>query len=205
MNRIAPSEWGRRPRLQRVSRLALLLTPLLLAQTPQWQGNWQGTLEAGPAKLRIGLHITLTPAGAFTATLDSIDQAETGIPVATTRISGRELHLDLPALRPSFDGDLTTDDSGMEGIFTQGVLLPLTFKRVAQVETVRRPQQPKPPLPYDAEEVTYSSGPVRLAGTLTHPRGPGPFPEVLLLTSSASKIATIPSRDTNRSWFWPTI
>ncbi len=48
----------------------------------------------------------------------------------------------------------------------------------------RRPQEPKRPFPYTAEEVSYVSGGVKLAGTLTVPQGPGPFPAVLLITGS---------------------
>src|SRR5437763_5639092 len=85
-----------------------------LAQIPpNWQGNWQGTLQAGPAKLRIGLHITRSPAGVYTATLDSIDQGATGLPVADTRVSGRLIHLDLPNLRASYDGELSADGNAI--------------------------------------------------------------------------------------------
>ena len=62
----------------------------------------------------------------------------------------------------------------------------------------RRPQEPKRPFPYTAEEVSYVSGDsegrggIKLAGTLTIPQGSGqdsgqgsgPFPAVLLLTGS---------------------
>jgi len=51
----------------------------------------------------------------------------------------------------------------------------------------RRPQEPKPPFPYTAQEVRYANGDssgVKLAGTLTIPPGPGPFPAVLLITGS---------------------
>jgi len=155
-----------------------------LPPAPNWPGNWQGTLQAGPAKLRIGLHITRTPGGVYTSTLDSIDQGESGLPVATTRISGRLIHLDLPNLRASYEGELSEDGNTIEGDLTQGTDLPLTLHRVARVDTLRRPQQPRPPFPYDSEEVSYASGSLKLAGTLTRPRGAGPFPAVLLLTGS---------------------
>jgi pimeloyl-ACP methyl ester carboxylesterase len=48
----------------------------------------------------------------------------------------------------------------------------------------RRPQEPRPSFPYTAQEATYQNGGVRLAGTLTIPPGPGPFPAVLLITGS---------------------
>ena len=50
----------------------------------------------------------------------------------------------------------------------------------------RRPQEPKPPYPYDAEEVVFENEKhgVRLAGTLTLPLAKGPFPAVLLCTET---------------------
>ena len=130
--------------------LAATLMPMASGQAPpaaNWPGNWQGALEAGPAKLRIGLHITRNSAGAYTSTLDSVDQGATGLPVAVTRITGRLLHLELPNLRASYDGELSADGNSIDGEFTQGADLPLTLRRVAQVETLRRPQQPQPPFP----------------------------------------------------------
>lgn len=45
-------------------------------------------------------------------------------------------------------------------------------------------QDVRGPFPYMEEEVSYFSGELRLAGTLTVPQGAGPFPAVLLLTGS---------------------
>lgn len=49
-----------------------------------------------------------------------------------------------------------------------------------------RPQTPKPPFPYAAEEVLYDNptDSSKLGGTLTLPKGDGPFPVVLLITGS---------------------
>ncbi|MGH8917879.1 MAG: alpha/beta hydrolase family protein, partial [Actinomycetes bacterium] len=47
-----------------------------------------------------------------------------------------------------------------------------------------RPQEPRPPLPYRSENVTYRNGDVDLAGTLTLPGGTGPFTALLLITGS---------------------
>lgn len=49
------------------------------------------------------------------------------------------------------------------------------------------PAPPPPPPPYIEEEVTFSSGDVRLAGTLTVPPGPGRHPAVVLLTGSGAQ------------------
>jgi pimeloyl-ACP methyl ester carboxylesterase len=50
----------------------------------------------------------------------------------------------------------------------------------------KRPQEPTPPFPYHAEDVTYDNTPagIQLAGTLTTPHGPGPFPAAIMITGS---------------------
>jgi pimeloyl-ACP methyl ester carboxylesterase len=52
---------------------------------------------------------------------------------------------------------------------------------------LKRPQEPKPPFPYIAEEAGYDNGEVHLAGTFTKPKGDGPFPAVLLITGSGQQ------------------
>jgi hypothetical protein len=124
--------------------IAALAAASLCAQTPSFEGNWQGTLEAGITKLRLGVHITRAPDGKFTSTFDSIDQGAIGVPVASTTVSNGNLHLDLGVA--TFDGKLRGDGASIEGTFTQGVELPLVLKRVAAVEAPpERPQTPRPP------------------------------------------------------------
>ncbi len=50
----------------------------------------------------------------------------------------------------------------------------------------RRPQEPKRPFPYVEEEVSFDNprAKVKLAGTLTRPKGDGPFPAVILLAGT---------------------
>ena len=160
------------------------LTFTALAQTPDFTGNWQGTLDAGAARLRLGLHVTRNPAGEYASTLDSIDQGALALPVAVTQAAGTTLHLELPNLRATFDGTLDSTGTAITGTFSQGLLLPLVLRRVEQVETLRRAQLPAPPFPYTSEEVTYQNAQGKLAGTLTKPKEAGPFPAVLLITGS---------------------
>jgi uncharacterized protein len=154
------------------------------AQAPSIVGIWQGTLDAGALKLRLALHISANTNGGYTSTLDSLDQNAFGIPVQQTTLSGNRLHLDMPGLAAQFDGTLSENGAEIAGTFTQGAAMPLILKRVDKVETPSRPQEPKRPYPYDVVEVTYNSGPIQLAGTLTLPRGQGPFPAALLISGS---------------------
>jgi hypothetical protein len=147
-------------------------------------GIWQGTLDAGALKMRLVLHVVANGNGGFTSTLDSLDQNVFGIPVQQTTLSGNKLQLDMPGLRARFDGTLNEEGNEIAGIFTQGAPIALTLKRVDRVEMPSWPQEPKPPYPYDAVEVIYDNGPIHLAGTLTLPRGQGPFPAALLISGS---------------------
>src|SRR5262249_26252341 len=56
----------------------------------------------------------------------------------------------------------------------------------AKIEPKKRPQEPTRPFPYAEDLVTYENkkAGVKLAATLTLPRGAGPFPAVLLITGS---------------------
>src|SRR5687768_5989632 len=64
--------------------------------------------------------------------------------------------------------------------------LPLTFRRVDKAPELVRPQQPKPPFPYEVHEVAVENqaAKIKLTGSLTVPRGKGPFPAVLLWSGS---------------------
>jgi pimeloyl-ACP methyl ester carboxylesterase len=86
-----------------------------------------------------------------------------------------------------FDGTLNKEGTEIKGDFKQGpASFPLTLKRSTTPIVMRRPQEPKKPYPYDEEEVSYENkrDGVKLAGTLTLPRGKAPFPAVLLITGS---------------------
>ncbi|HWB82249.1 MAG TPA: alpha/beta fold hydrolase [Nannocystaceae bacterium] len=82
-----------------------------------------------------------------------------------------------------------------ECTFTQGPaklecgLSRIDATRYAAMATPARPQTPKPPFDYDSTDVTYenAAAKVKLAGTLTVPKGEGPFPAVLMVTGSGAQ------------------
>ena len=168
--------------------LFAILGSAVRAQPAKIVGNWLGTLEAGPQKLRMGLHITENDKGELTSSLDSLDQNVQGIPVRQTIFTNNKLHLDVPAPPAQYDGTLNSGGNEIAGTFTQGAArFPLQFKRVDKIEPpsrASRPQDPKPPYPYDAADVSYDNKGIHLAGTLTLPRGQGPFPAAVMITGS---------------------
>ncbi len=80
----------------------------------------------------------------------------------------------------------TLKGARIEGTWSQGGHeVPLTFEQGGTaIQAPRRPQNPTPPFPYNAEEVGVSSGGIMLAGTFTFPKSGGPFPALFLITGS---------------------
>jgi hypothetical protein len=92
-------------------------------------GDWQGTLHAGAADLRLVLHITKSDSGSLSATLDSVDQAANGIPVSSITFKDSKLSLGVEAVHGTYEGKLSSDGATISGTWSQGQPLPLEFKR----------------------------------------------------------------------------
>ncbi|MGH9802335.1 MAG: alpha/beta hydrolase family protein, partial [Blastocatellia bacterium] len=118
---------------------------------------------------------------------DSLDQGANDLPVNAISFKDGAVHFEMKQLLVVFDGKLNQEGSEIAGQFNQGgASYPLSLKRVVKPTTLNRPQEPKPPYPYDEEEVSYENkrDGVKLAGALTLPRGKAPFPAVILITGS---------------------
>jgi hypothetical protein len=72
---------------------ALVATTVVLASAQDIAGDWQGTLSANGAELRLALHITKSTDGTLKATLDSVDQGANGIPVSSISLKDSKLTL----------------------------------------------------------------------------------------------------------------
>ncbi len=150
-------------------------------------GDWDGALHPGGVTLRLALHLKAGASG-LSGTLDSIDQGINGLVLShiTTDASGLKFDVDPPGA--SFAGKVSSDGQSVDGAWSQrGQSLPLVFIRrgagTPQASLVR-PQEPKAPFPYQAQDVTFAGATASLAGTLTLPTGKGPFPAVVLISGS---------------------
>jgi uncharacterized protein len=146
-------------------------------------GNWQGALVTPTARLRLGLSVARGPSGALSGELTSIDQGNAKIP-ASISMHGDTLVV-TSGTGATYSAVFSAADDSLHGSFVQGQAFPLDMGRLAAPAPPSRPQEPKPPFPYDTQDVSFESAPgVRLAGTLTIPPGAGPFPGVALITGS---------------------
>ncbi len=146
-------------------------------------GDWTGLLRASGLQLHIVFHISKQDTS-YNAVMDSPDQGVNGISVASARLVGRQLTLEVAQPKIEYTGEWK--DNLIVGTFRQaGLSFPLEMQRGAPTTPVR-PQEPAKPYPYPTEEVRFENkgAGVMLAGTLTLPSGKGPFPAVVLITGS---------------------
>jgi uncharacterized protein len=151
------------------------------------EGVWQGALESHGLRLRFQLHVAHDSKGELVAALDSLDQLVSGLPAAKVTQTDSAFHFEIPALASTYDGMLDVTKSRISGEWSQSEMKDkLDFKRSDQPLELRRPQNPAKPYPYREEEVTFSNAPagVTLAGTLTLPKGTGPFAAAVLIAGS---------------------
>jgi pimeloyl-ACP methyl ester carboxylesterase len=151
------------------------------------EGLWQTALETHGLRLRLQLHVSHDTDGQLVAALDSLDQQVSGLPAIGMELKEAAFHFEIPAVAGTFDGTLNPGKNKLIGNWSQtGADAKVEFVRSDQPLELRRPQTPPKPYPYREEEVSFSNAAagVTLAGTLTLPKGAGPFPAALLIAGS---------------------
>ena len=164
--------------------------PGVVSAPEELRGIWEGPIELpGGVNLRVALRVEPAPDAEerLTAVFDSIDQDVRGIPVTSVSLEDEAVTFEVGSIGGRFEGDLDGDRASIEGTWTQlGNAFPLTLTRVEQVSSLRRPQHPEGPFPYQVEDVTFPNveDAIELSGTLTLPEGSGPFPAAVLASGS---------------------
>jgi hypothetical protein len=104
--------------------------PASSALSKEFEGNWEGTINAGGKTLRVGLKLSPAADGSATGTLIAIDQGNQQFPVTTVTIQDKELKLDVRAVAGAYHGTLSGGE--IAGEWEQGpTRVPLIFKRAA--------------------------------------------------------------------------
>lgn len=155
------------------------------------QGNWVGELEIpNQAKLRIGIRITEGNDTPLKAALNVIDQATGDIPCDEVIFRNDTVIVRLKALGIEILGLVDVSGNKMQSEFRQsGARFPILFARTEKLPELLRPQEPKAPFPYKAEEVVFENkkAGIKLAGTLTLPDDRKQHPAVILVTGSGKQ------------------
>ena len=158
----------------------VVLRPVAAGAQPGVAGRWAGAIEVMGQKLQIAVSLA-EEGGSLEGTIDIPQQGAKGLPLINLRAGGGAVHFELqagPGNVAVFDGRRTGDT--IAGTFEQaGVKGTFSMTQGSEPRT-----QAQAPVPYRQEDVQVTSGPIRLAGTLTLPPGTGPHPAVVLITGS---------------------
>ena len=140
-------------------------------------GVWSGALEVQDTKIPLVFHLDDEK-----PTLDSPAQGVKGMPIQLVRVESDSISINIPKIGATYNGKCKGTE--IIGKFTQwGMTLPLILH--SGDTTFHRPQTPKPPFPYQQEEVSFSNGEAVLKGTLTLPEGyNSETPVVIMVTGS---------------------
>lgn len=154
---------------------------------------WQGEVSALGRKMP--LRFRIYDRGTHAVLLDSPSQRAGGFSGTIEEKDGTIIYR-IPALRGTFEGELSEDKKVLKGTWTQGLALSLELKRISKAEASKtvappkRPQTPKAPFPYESTDVSIKneSAKLALAGTLTIPKDQSrKYPCVILISGSGAQ------------------
>jgi len=150
--------------------------------------SWKGNLSLGKTSLLIFIHVE-EKEGRLQSSFDSPDQKSFNNPFDETHFKDNTLTCIMTKAKIEFSAELKNDT--LFGTWNQGnmsfpLVMTKSTEKTSQKPTFKRPQEPIGKPKYIVEEVSIfnpKTG-VTLAGTITKPKGKGPFPAVVLVSGS---------------------
>ncbi|MDD3876088.1 MAG: prolyl oligopeptidase family serine peptidase [Bacteroidales bacterium] len=153
---------------------------------PFFEGFWYGLLEFQGTELILTFELK-NESDSLSGSLNSPLQGANEIPITKIIVKEDSLHIFIKSMSANFKGKLLEQDSIIDGIFSQAIFkIPVKFKKTQELFVLNRPQEPHPPFSYIEEEVEFENptAQIKLAGTLTYPKGDSTFPTVVLISGS---------------------
>ena len=150
-------------------------------------------------QIPIVFHIKKDSTDKWIANFDSPSQHAFNLPCSDVILKDDSIILVMAIINGKYAGLLNTDKSEITGSWFQGAgSLPLTVKKTSDTATVKeqkRPQTPRPPFPYQSEEVIYTNADksIQFGATLTFPKTDSLknskeiYPAVILITGSGQQ------------------
>ena len=161
----------------------LFFLPLLgCTSTPR---TWQG--QAGSK--RIFIELQTTPEGINRAFLSLPEQWVNNAEADSLTLSDKDILAIVERDGIQFEGTFHSGkDSIRAKVTTYGKTREFNLGKVDSLQPLYFPQNPRPPYPYRSEDITYTScDSIQVAGTLTVPRGKGPFPAAIIVSGTGKQ------------------
>lgn len=159
-----------------------------LSSFGQFEGNWQGVLDANGVALKMLLRIS-KQTEKYEATLDISSQGAKDLKAETVELTGNTIFIEWTSLGFGIGGSIDKDGN-LDALFSQGLFSnTIIFTPAPDTQPVERPQTPKPKFNYEIEEVVFKNTTenLQLAGTLTLPRGIHNPPIAVMISGSGQQ------------------
>ena len=148
-----------------------------------------GTIEVPgtPLEYQAKLEAGDPPSGTMSIPM----QGANDVPLQGVHVSTTELEFAL-ANGAKWKGTIGADGKIACSFEQGGAKLPCKMEKVDEAAFAatgpKRPQTPKPPFPYETEDVEWDAAEgVHLAGTITRPKGDGPHPAIVFVSGSGQQ------------------
>ncbi len=167
------------------------------ADAPKLNGQWGGPLKVPGGQLKLIITIVPLSNGTYYAALDAPQQRISRMPAEVT-LKGSDITISMEQAGSRFVGKVKNDGAVFQGTWTQpGLTAPLTLSRLEAPKPATVAAKARLTPPYREEDVSFynKTADIRLAGTLTTPAGPGPFPAVVLLSDSGPQNRDVEQQD----------
>ena len=102
------------------------------AVSAELEGNWEGAVETPNGSLRLVVHFQNQPDKTVKATMDSLDQNSTDLPLSDIVQTGAAVEFQLRLVNGSYKGTMNKEATQIAGDWSQsGATLPLLLKKSA--------------------------------------------------------------------------
>ncbi len=119
--------------LKRTGPAKVTLPPKSSPLTKEFEGRWEGVLEAGGQSFRLVLKLDKAADGTATGAIDSVDQGASDLRLAGIVIDGPSVRFACPIVGGAYEGKQNQEATEIAGQWSQGGnTLPLVFKRAAK-------------------------------------------------------------------------
>jgi uncharacterized protein len=187
--------------LRKLCSLCLILFVYVKSYAQNITGTWEGSLNVQGNQIPIVFHISKDSANKLIASFDSPSQHAFNLPCSEVILKDDSVNLIMPIIKGKYTGLLSKDNKQVDGFWFQGPgSLPLSITKTSETAVVKehkRPQTPKPPFPYNSDDVVYMNADKSLqyGATLTYPKTDSinlsanakTYPAVLLITGSGQQ------------------
>jgi pimeloyl-ACP methyl ester carboxylesterase len=158
--------------------------PIARTAGPALEGIWRGTLPVPGGELELSFRVITLAGGTYFAALDVPMQKLVRVPVTVRQPTGTDSVLFLvPQIDSRFLARRSADGQLLDGLWCRpGLRTPVQLRHAPLAAAAGPAGQLT--RPYREEDVAFSNftARLRLAGTLTMPAGPGPFPAAVLVS-----------------------